>query len=325
MIVSSEAERAGFEQSESYLNSPARVVEETGQPFRMHLTQPCPELPILEELRLAGATDYLMLPLPFLDRIRLAVISFATRDPNGFGEAHLNALMLAARLFSPYAERHVLRRMTADLMNTYVGPRTGQRVIDGFIERGSFERIEAAIWIADLRGFTRLSETAPVQQVIAKLNAWCEAMIGPIEQHGGEVLKFIGDAVLAIFPTSELRTREQACLDALAAGEQFSLAWHDGRLGGDFILALHFGDVAYGNIGAPRRLDFTVIGPAVNRAARLQELAKTLGYSVVTTSALASSLPHGRVQDLGSHKLRDIEEFQHVFAPDWATKLRPGA
>jgi adenylate cyclase len=208
-------------------------------------------------------------------------------------------------------------------MNTYVGPRTGQRVIDGFIERGSFEQIEAAIWLADLRGFTRLSETAPVKNVIATLNDWCETMIVPIEQHGGEILKFIGDAVLAIFPTSEQRSRENACANAFAAGEQFTSAWHEEKERGDFTLALHFGEVAYGNIGAPHRLDFTVIGPSVNRAARLQELAKTLGYSAVMSSALAEHLPDGRVHDLGHHKVRDIQGAQHVFTADWARKLHP--
>jgi adenylate cyclase len=308
------AARAGMLQSATYLNSPTRIVDETEAAFRRRLDQPCLDMPLLEELRLEGATDYVMLPLPFIDRSRTASISFATRAADGFTEDDLAGLTLAVRLFSPYAERHVLRQLTIDLLDTYVGPHTGQRIIDGQVERGSTEIMEAAIWLADLRGFTSLSERLPVGQVTAMLNVWLEIMVEVLDAHDGEVLKFIGDAVLAVFSTSEQRSAAQACANAFAAAVKFC-ARIDAIGGGpglDFALALHFGEVAYGNIGARRRLDFTVIGPAVNQAARLQGMAKTLGERVVTSATFASALDRP-LRDLGMHRLRGVETLQQAF------------
>jgi adenylate cyclase len=156
-----ESERATAATSQSYLNSPTRIVDETGRPFRRRLKASCSDMPLLEELRLAGATDYVMYPLPFLDQTRTAVISFATKRTQGFDGASLDGLGLATRLLSPYLERHVLRRIAVDLLDTYVGPRTGQRIIEGRVDRGAVEMIEAAIWFADLRGFTLLSSGHP--------------------------------------------------------------------------------------------------------------------------------------------------------------------
>jgi adenylate cyclase len=210
----------------------------------------------------------------------------------------------------------VLRRIAVDLMDTYVGPRTGQLVFEGRIERGGYETIEAALWLADLRGFTRMSETRSSGEVIAALNAWLDTMVTIIQEHDGEVLKFIGDAVLAIFPRNDRRGLREACADAMAAAVAFSQATDTdppspaGRL--DFGLGLHVGEVAYGNIGAARRLDFTVIGPAVNRAARLQEIAKRLGRRIVTSGPFAKMIDAPLVE-LGRFELRGIERPQRVF------------
>jgi len=309
-----EAARAGIVQSPSYQNSPTRIVDETDRPFRRRLDAPCPDMPLMEELRLKGATDYLMLPLPFVERSRTAVMAFATRQPGGFTSPDLDELSLAARLFSPYAERHVLHRIAEDLIETYVGSRTARRILKGQIERGTFDRVEAALWFADLRGFTRLSETAPVSEVIGRLNAWLEAMVEVIANHDGEVLKFLGDGLLAIFPTSSERPPAQACADALAAALAVSSARgaQSGAARSDHVLALHYGEVAYGNVGAPRRLDFTVIGPAVNRAARLQELAKRLDRTAVASRAFAQTLGQP-LEDLGTYRLRGILKAQRVF------------
>ena len=318
-VTMRELARAGVAQSPSYLNSPVRIVDETDATFRRRLDAPCPEMPLLEEIRLLGATDYVMFPLPFLDHTRTAALAFATQQAEGFTPNDLDALEMAARLLSPYAERHVLRRIAIDLLDTYVGPHTGSRIIEGRVERGKAEQIEAAIWFTDLRGFTRLSEEAPIAEVLATLNAWFEAMGVVIEEHGGEVLKFIGDAVLAIFP-SAAQGREAACRRALVAAEAFCRRTDavnaERRAQGlaplAFGLALHFGEVAYGNVGAPRRLDFTVIGPAVNRASRLQELAKRLGRRLLLSRAFAQSLDRPLV-DLGRHELRDVQQPQQVF------------
>jgi adenylate cyclase len=316
-----ESNRAGISESASYLNSPTRVVDETNAVFRRRLDAPCPDMPVLEELRDLGCTDYVMVPLPFLDHTRTAVCSFATQQPGGFAEPDLEDLAFAARLLSPYAERHVLRRIAVDLLDTYVGPRTGQRIIEGRVERGQVELIEAALWFADLRGFTRLSEEAPLGEVLGTLNAAFDLLVDVIEARGGEVLKFIGDAVLAIFPTGANRDQHAACCDALLAAEALcartDAANREREAAGlhplSFAMALHVGTVAYGNMGAPHRLDFTVIGPAVNRASRLQELAKRLERRAVVSEAFAANVDTPLV-DLGCHELRDVQEPQRVFS-----------
>jgi adenylate cyclase len=314
------SDRATAPTSESYLNSPTRIVDETGQPFRRRLEAPCLDMQLLEELRLAGATDYIMYPLPFLDQTRTAVVSFATQQPQGFDLASLEGLEFATKLLSPYLERHVLRRIAVDLLDTYVGPRTGQRIIEGRVDRGEVEMIEAAILFADLRGFTLLSERLPIPEVLANLNAWFGTVGEVVEAHGGEVLKFIGDAVLAIFPTSDEHDRTAACRKALAAAQEFCkraeaenvLRRSSGNPPLAHGLALHVGEVAYGNVGAPHRLDFTVIGPAVNRASRLLDLAKRLDQQVLVSHALTRELDQPLV-DLGRHQLRDVEKPQRVF------------
>jgi adenylate cyclase len=321
--------RARVAQSASYLRSPTRVVDETNRTFRRRLDAPLPEWPLLEELREVGATDYVMFPLPFLDTTRTAVMSFAARRAQGFQDIDIAELETAARLFSPYAERHVLRRIAIDLLDTYVGPRTGRRIIEGQVERGEFETIEAAIWFADLRGFTRRTEETSLDEVLADLNAWFDAMVGVIDEHGGEVLKFIGDAALAIFPVGPQRSETGACADALAAAASFAERRDglngerraDGRPALVDGIALHLGEVAYGNVGAPRRLDFTVIGPAVNRASRLLELAKRLGQPVVVSDGFARALGRPLVP-LGRHELRGVPEPMDVFAPDRSGALR---
>lgn len=174
--VERDTQRSGVLQSEAYLTSPTRVVDETNQTFRRRLDKPSSDMPLLEELRLGGATDYAMMPLPFVDRSRTANMSFATRQPEGFSDRDLDIISQAVRLFSPLAERFVLRRIAGDLLDTYVGPRTGQRILAGQIERGHFETTEAAMWFADLRGYTALSETTPVGNVIETLNVWFESM-----------------------------------------------------------------------------------------------------------------------------------------------------
>ena len=316
-----ESNRAGVNRSASYLSSPTRIVDETDATFRRRLDGPCPDMPVLDELRDLGCTDYVMFPLPFLDHTRTAVSSFATQQPSGFTDEDLDELERAARLLSPYAERHVLRRIAIDLLDTYVGPRTGQRIIEGRVERGQVELIESALWFADLRGFTRLSEEAPLEEVLATLNAAFDLMVEVIEAHGGEVLKFIGDAVLAIFPTGTFRDQSAACGDAIRAAE--ALCRRTEAANGEreaaglhpltFAMALHLGTVAYGNMGAPHRLDFTVIGPAVNRASRLQDLAKRLERRVVVSDAFAANVDTALV-DLGCHDLRDVQEPQRVFS-----------
>ena len=190
----------GVENTSVYLNSPLRIVDETGKPFRSRLTGPPAEMPLLQELQQSGATDYLIVPFPFLDRTRSASMSFATRAADGFSDAELEQLEIAAKLISPYAERHALRRIAVDLLDTYVGRHAGERIFQGQVRRGVVDRIDAAILMADLRGFTAMSSQQGLTQVIETLDAWFECVAAAVEAHGGEILKFMGDGLLAIFP-----------------------------------------------------------------------------------------------------------------------------
>ncbi|MBX6321746.1 MAG: adenylate/guanylate cyclase domain-containing protein [Rhodospirillaceae bacterium] len=303
-----------------YLNSPIRVVDDTGRMFRRRLDAPIEDMPLLEELRRQGATDYVIYPLPFIDRWRTAVLSFATTADTGFTPADLSALERAARLFSPYAERHVLRRIAIDLLDTYIGRSAGERVFEGRIERGDAETIAAAICFCDLRGFTAFSDSRPRETVIETLNAWFDCVAGAVVPHGGEILKFLGDGMLVIFPLggdppAACDSALEAALEAAARMETLNAE----RAGAgqetlDFGLALHVGEVAYGNVGSQRRLDFTVIGPAVNQASRLQELTKALGRRILLSGDFAARIRRPLVA-LGDHRLRDVAAPVPVFAP----------
>ncbi len=311
-------QRAGLLTSESYLRSPTRIVDETERPFRWRLGEDTQGMPRLEEYAAEGVTDYLMLPLPFLDHTRTAVMAFVTRAPGGFTATDVALLDAAARLFSPWAERAVLRRIAIGLLEAYLGPEAGRRVYDGQIERGDLRTIRAAIWFCDLRGFTALSDRLPRAKLIKVLNRWFEGMGTAIAEGGGEVLKFMGDGLLAVFPIDGDPT--SVCDRALAAaelamGETEILAQKLVALGEPPLrcgLALHLGDVEFGNIGTPTRLDFTVIGPAVNTASRLEGLTKEIGRPVLASASFAAATS-AALEPLGEHRLRGIAEPVTVF------------
>lgn len=308
----------GTENTSTYLDSPLRVVDETEKPFRCRLTGPPAKMQLLRELQQSGATDYLIVPFPFLDRARSASMSFATLAPDGFSDAELERLEIAAKLISPYAERHALRRIAIDLLDTYVGRHAGERIYQGKVHRGAVDRIDAAILMADLRGFTSLSNAVGLTHVIETLDAWFECVAAAIETHRGEILKFMGDGLLAIFPAEAdsadaCRRAAAAALDAFRSVDKLN-AERSARGGEavEFVVGLHVGEVAYGNIGGRRRLDFTVLGPAVNYASRVQDLAKSLGRGILMSKSF-SSLVAGPVVDLGKHSLRGIGDAERIF------------
>jgi adenylate cyclase len=309
----------GIETSPEYLNSPVRIVDDTERPYRRRLAGIVQDMPILEDMRLAGGTDYIIFPLPFLDRERSAYLSFATKAPDGFADGEIEALDLAARLVSPYVERRALRRMAIDLLDTYVGHHAGARIFSGQIRRGAVDTIEAAILMSDLRGFTVLSKKRERPHVIETLNAWFDSNVSAIEAHGGEILKFMGDGLLAVFRAEG--DVAEACRRAFAATADTAhaiAAVNAGRAGGgeaeiEYAMGLHVGEVAYGNVGGQKRLDFTVLGPAVNYASRLQELAKRLGQPVLISNAFAECVAE-RLVDAGAHPLRGIGRAEQVYA-----------
>jgi adenylate cyclase len=275
-----------------FRNSPMTHVTETGEAFRRRLADPdCPmDYPILHDLRAEGITDYVVSPLHFTNG-DVHFASWATLQPGGFTDAEIASLDAIVVPLTRVAEIRALHRVASVLLSTYVGQNAGGRVLAGQIRRGHTEEIHAAIWLSDMRGFTKLADRLPPQALVDLLNRYFDCQVPPILEHGGEVLKFMGDGLLAIFPIAEATA--SVCAQALAAalaartnvaGLQGANDATDVRFG----LALHVGDVLYGNIGSGNRLDFTTIGPAVNLAARLENLASRLGRSIVASREFAN-------------------------------------
>ena len=310
-----------------YRHSPIAMVIDTGQAFHRRLCDPaCPiDFPIVEELRQDGATDYLVTPMRFVDGA-IHGVSWATREPGGFTDAAIEALHVIIAPLTRLAEIWALRRVATNLLDTYVGHQAGARVLAGQIRRGHTEVIRAAIWLSDLRDFTGLSERLAPAEVIEVLNRYFDCQVPPIQDHGGEVLKFMGDGLLAIFPTDGARTPAAACADALAAAHEAAMKLAELKPAAPegpqtrlrFAVALHFGDVLYGNIGSGNRLDFTCIGPAVNLAARLENVARDLGRSLAASAAFVETCGDGAagLQPLGAFALRGIEQKQIVYGAE---------
>jgi adenylate cyclase len=311
----------GIETTQLYLNSPTRLVYEGADMVRHRLEGDAP-LPfaILQDLKAEGYTDYLARRLVFM-RSRPAMIALGARRPGGFTDGDLAMLEAVLPSLAAVLELRMAWNLTTTLLDTYVGHGAGERVLTGQIQRGSVETIPAVVWYCDMRGFTSLSDRLPGPFLIAVLNDFFEALAEPVGAHGGEVLKFIGDAMLAIFRIDERTSEEEACESALTAAE---LAVHgmrrlNRRRAGenkpplDFGLALHLGEVMYGNVGAPSRLDFTVTGPAVNLAARLEGMSGQLGRQLVVSAAFAARCP-GEFVSLGRFPLKGMAEPQAIFA-----------
>jgi adenylate cyclase len=308
----------GIQQTEFYRQSPIRVLLEGAGAVRQRLDLPdvAFRFPLFHELRNEGLTDYVALPITFSDG-KTHGTTWASDRPGGFATADLAQIYDLLPPFSLLLEIHLNRRIAINLLDTYVGHAAGERILRGQITRGSGATVGAAIWFCDLRGFTELSERMDRDRLLACLNQYFDAMAGPVEAHGGEILKFMGDAMLAIFPLDS----DQACRRALAAAldaraamarlnrERAAHGEEALRMG----IALHAGDVMYGNIGALHRLDFTVIGPAVNLAARLEELCRELGLDLVLSNAFARLCADSEYHCLGEHRLRGIGTPIEVF------------
>jgi adenylate cyclase len=308
-------------QTDTYLRSPVPVVFTRALAIRRRIEDPdCPnDYDIVDELRAEGVTDYLIQPLPFTDG-EVHAISWTTARPGGFGDDDLAALERVRLPYARVAEIHALRRIATTLLNTYVGRDAGERILQGRIRRGDIERIHAVILLSDLRGFTGLSDRLPGEAVIRLLNGYFDCLVPPIEAHGGEVLKFMGDGLLGIFPVAA--GAAAACRAALAAARDAGAALartnaeRAGRAEPElrYGLALHLGEVLYGNIGSAGRLDFTTIGPAVNLTARLETLARDLGQDLVASTAFARHCPEA-LRSLGTFRLRGFQAPEEVFAP----------
>jgi adenylate cyclase len=214
-----------------------------------------------------------------------------------------------------------LARMTATLMQTYLGRDAGQRVLGGRIMRGVAERIDAVIWFSDLQGFTRITDAAP-EQVIPLLNDYSDAIVSAIHEHGGDVVKLIGDGTLAIFTAEDRRRACNAALSAALAarqtvGELKKRRAADGKAVTDMYLGLHVGEVFYGNVGSRERLDFTVIGPAVNETSRIAAMCRSVDQPVLVSAPFANVAGiRRRLVSVGRYALRGVSHPQELFTLD---------
>ena len=313
----------GVRLSERYIGSPLQAIYETHKRVRQRLDN-LPENAhrAYTELAEDGFTDYLALPVLFGESVEPgAAIIICTRRTGGFADADIEALRRIRDYLAPVLEVHALRHLSRSLMNTYVGRRTAGKVLDGMIKRGDADVINAALWFSDLRHFTHLTETLEPAQVLEMLNAYFEFVAAAVTARGGEILRFIGDAMLIVFPIDDSKCLESACNAALDAAidAQDSLASlnHRRRRHGlpeiEFGVGLDVGEVIYGNVGAPDRLDFTVMGPVVNRSARLEALTKDLGRNILFSQRFAQSID-AATETLGKHPMKGIAEAQAVYA-----------
>lgn len=305
-----------------YLVSPVRVIHEGGDMIHCRLEGDDPELEyaFLEGLMDRGYTDYLMIGVP-MSQGRKGPMMMATRRPGGFTDDEIAGLKTIRSVLGLHMEIHASHHVARALLDVYLGHGTGERVMQGAVRRGSVQRFPAALMFSDLRQFTAMSERLPRNFIVHVLNDYFDAAGKAIDAHGGEILKFIGDAVLAVFPVGE-GTGQEACNRALTASRDMiaNLEELNARREGENKpqletgIGLHAGEVWYGNIGATSRLDFTVIGPAVNRAARLEKLAADLGEPILVSEHFASTCPGG-FDRVGDFELKGIEGRTPAYRP----------
>jgi adenylate cyclase len=314
--------------AERWRRSPFYRMLETGDSFlRRSLNATTKdEFSWLSELFAAGMTDYVAIisrfgPEGVIGEMDAVYSSWTTAAPSGFGDDQIAALQRMAPYLALAIKSVSLARMTATLMETYLGRDAGQRVLSGRIVRGIADKIDAAIWFSDLRGFTRVTDTAP-EQVIPLLNDYSDVIVSTIHEHGGDVLKLIGDGTLAIFTAEE---RDRACDAALSAAiaarngivELNKRRVADGKPITDMYLGLHVGEVFYGNVGSRERLDFTVVGPAVNEASRIAAMCRSVDQPVLMSSAFANVEGiKRRLVSVGRYALRGVTHPQELFTFD---------
>ncbi|MGO4567149.1 adenylate/guanylate cyclase domain-containing protein [Rhizobium sp. 2YAF20] len=311
----------GLEETPQYLNSPVNGIRSGLDEIRRHLDAPLdsgPEYPLFDDLRADGLTDYVGWPLEHTLGKR-HVVSFSSKRPGGFTEDEIALFRDLLPALALVSEVRLKNRLARTLLETYVGPHASEQILAGATTRGSGVTVGAAIMICDLRDFTTLSDIWPRDDVIGLLNGYFDAMSEPIERHGGEILKFMGDGLLAIFPLSN----PNACADllrAIAEAQAAMIALNEnniknGRSVLGYGIGVHVGDVMYGNIGSRKRLDFTVIGPAVNIASRLESLTKEIKRPVLLSKAFVDLAEcQSGLEGLGPQQLRGLGEPIDVFA-----------
>ncbi len=318
-------------QSDTWFQSPYYHMLESGIPFlRRRLTgeEALVDFPLLEEFKDRGATDYLSYMVRFAGQESDEqngnsglLGSWATDRASGFSDKDVHSLLRIQQRLAVACKVTINDQTARTILTTYLGPDAGKKVMDGQIKRGDGQTIHAVIWYSDLRNSTKMAASMPAEDFLDLLNAYFECTAGAVLAHGGEVLRFIGDAVLAIFPFGDGNTRNcgEAALAAAHEAERRKDETNAERSGKgqatfDFGLALHVGDVMFGNIGVPERLEFSVIGPAANEVARLEDMTKTLGRRILMSGEFTVELPLDW-DSLGEHQLRNVDSPMEIVAP----------
>ncbi len=318
--------------AEGYLTSPFKRMVDLGVNdlrVRLDVNEPV-EFPLLEEFRQGGATDYLAQRTWFgvngsLDDKTGLISSWTTKRPGGFTDGDLAALRHLMPRLALALQARLGYDIAVNLLDTYVGPEAGRRILNGEIRRGMLEVISAVIFYADLRGFTASTDRLARDRVVDMLNAYFDCLVPNIDAFGGQVLKFLGDGLLATFPLNGRPAAEvcELALDAAAKtlGEVRALSAERARAQQpimDLDLVLHLGDVYYGNVGSTDRLDFTVIGPAVNEAARIEALCGQHDRNLLISEAFAraASRSADRLVSIGRYALRGVRSAQSLYTLD---------
>ena len=307
-----------------------------------HLTLPLNEMAVIDfaffrELRDAGGRYVILLIDRFgaqgaFGRADCLYSAWAANTPDDFSEDDVAAFRRLSPMFALALKTASLSRIAHTLVETYLGRDAGARVLSGRIARGVAEEIKAVLWFSDLRDYTRISDTAPPEQLIPMLNDYADVIVSAIHWQGGDVLKLMGDGVLAIFPAAD---RQAACLAALtAAGKARAKVGklNEKRIAAglpttSFYLGLHIGRVFYGNIGSRERLDFTVIGPAVNEVSRIASMCRSVDQALLMSGAFIDGVRNRRQDFLsvGRYALRGVAAPQELFTVDPAAWPTPPA
>ncbi|HSD88082.1 MAG TPA: adenylate/guanylate cyclase domain-containing protein [Kofleriaceae bacterium] len=306
---------ASYDAEMGIASAPVRHVLEhaTQARYRPGVDPPMPGC----DFALRGFTDVFAIPMRFISGENHAC-AFLSDAPGGFADEHIALIEGVMPPLSRIGEIFALRRTATNVLTAYVGRDAGARVLAGQIRRGDVELIEAAIWFSDMRGFSTISNQKNPREVLALLNELFDCQLPAIEKHGGEVLKFIGDGLLAIFTPRGGDLRE-CCERALTASREAVAAMHERNARPavepvKFGIALHVGEVAYGNIGGEGRLDFTCIGRAVNLAARIESLTGKTGNDILASDAFATRCRDNLVS-IGSFEVKGFAEPVPAYRP----------
>ena len=315
---------------ERWRSSPFFHMLQTGESLlrRRVTAESEPEFPVLRDYRAAGMTDYVAIinrfaPEGIIGEMDCIYSSWVTARAGGFTDADIAALKRVVPTLALAFKAAALARMTGTLMETYLGRDAGRRVLSGRIMRGVAERIDAVIWFSDLRGFTRITDSAP-EQVIPLLNDYADVIVSAIHTQGGDVLKLIGDGILAIFTAADRARACAATLDAATSARSEIAALNarrarDGLPVTDVYLGLHVGEVFYGNVGSTERLDFTVVGPAVNETSRIAAMCRSVEQPVLVSETFANvDGMRSRLVSVGRYALRGVAQPQELFTLDSA-------